>query len=170
MPLIDIGSSPKSRTARSRCAAASIASRPTGRLTRTQAPKNSTPSFSQPASAPICAGWFRNIAGVFDNHGMPLSREWGPMCRVFTSAARSRCRPGVARNRHRGAADRERPRKLMRGARRLIITLPDKLHPARVTMGSTHPRKLTATSSCANLGAIKQLRMSNMLTCLRASR
>ena len=57
-------------------------------------PKNSTPSFSQPASAPICAGWSLVSRACSMTTACRWSRGRRPMCRGFTSAARSRCRPG----------------------------------------------------------------------------
>ena len=120
VPLIDIGTLAKSGTARSRCAAVSIASRPTVSYSPMRAPKNSTPSFSPPASAPICAGWSL------------MSRACSMTTACRWSRGRDQCagalllRPdhgadrAVARNRHRGAADRE-GREGLRGARSLII-------------------------------------------------
>ena len=72
VPLIDIGTLARSGTARSRCAAASTASRPMASCLPTATRGNSTRSFLRPAFVPICAGWFPMSDGVFDGHGMPL--------------------------------------------------------------------------------------------------
>jgi cation diffusion facilitator CzcD-associated flavoprotein CzcO len=54
----------------------------------------SAPSFSQPASAPICAGWFLMSRACSTAAACRWSREQRPLYRGSTSAARSRCPPG----------------------------------------------------------------------------